>query len=171
MCLQSRGRRELKASKHAGFANVLWGTRLLELKDTWNVFWWATLNINRTLVCLQESSTGHLSCSTFSLYRFTCLGRHLFIMLRCKTAFCPLNKRIRVTLSVFCCRWAVKTRTSWICRWMWSRTPPSRTVSGNTVLRSIISEKAFTLSRYGKPWKKSLNFTSGLCLNFVDTCW
>ncbi len=35
-------------------------THLLELKDTLNAFWWETLNVNITFVCVQENSTGHL---------------------------------------------------------------------------------------------------------------
>lgn len=31
---------------------------LLDLKDTHDVFWWITLNVN--FLCLQENSTGHL---------------------------------------------------------------------------------------------------------------
>lgn len=35
-------------------------------------------------------------------------------------------------------RWAVKMRTSLICQWTWSRTPPSHTVSGS-VRRGLTS--------------------------------
>lgn len=34
--------------------------RLLELKDTRNVFWRVTLNVNRRYVCFQKNSTGPL---------------------------------------------------------------------------------------------------------------
>lgn len=36
------------------------GNIFFRLKDTHSVFWWVSLNVNITFVCLQDNSTEHL---------------------------------------------------------------------------------------------------------------
>lgn len=81
-------------------------------------------------LCLSICTT----CDMFTMLCATCdIQCHYEIIVSARSCRSP----------PLCCRWAVRTRISWICLWMWNRTPASHTVCAASA-----------------PWRRSVTSTN-----------